>query len=143
MNPRTQKQGVIKYLTKLCDHKYINEKTLENSKKCLDDINLMEFFYFSKIYEDNNPIKKRGKYRSFIINKVITKEQERQKKNKKEKKQQIFKKEIQNCYEYTCYQTSNFFNNFGLFIKNKALKNEVIKNKNTFNMIILFSNILF
>ena len=73
MNPRTQKQGVINYLTKLCDHKYINEKTLENSKKCLDDINLMEFFYFSKIYENNNPINKRGKYRSFIykLKKVV------------------------------------------------------------------------
>ncbi len=139
MNPRTQKQGVINYLTKLCDHKYINEKTLENSKKCLDDINLMEFFYFSKITKDNTPIKKLGKYRAFInklkknsiINKVITKEQEKQKKNKKEKEQQIIKKDIENCYEYTCYQTNRFFNNFGLFIKNKALKNEVIKNKNT------------
>ena len=88
MNPRTQKQGVINYLIKLYEHNYITKKTLENSKKCLDDINLMEFFYFSKITKDNNPIKKRGKYRAFInklkkssiINKVITKEQEKQKK---------------------------------------------------------------
>ena len=128
MNPRTQKQGVINYLTKLCEYGYIDEKTYNLTKNSLDEINLMELFHFSKEMNKQNNLQK-GSYGSFlnnlkksnnIIKKVITKESEKNKvqnmDKKTEKEKEKIKKDIENCYELTCLQTNRFFNNIGFFL---------------------------
>lgn len=96
------------------------------------------FLYFSG--KDKGKPLMQGRYGAFLsklmrsnmIKKVITNEQEKnKKKGKTVKEQQIIKKDIENCYEYSCYQTNRFFANFGLFVKNKVNKDVLKKNKNT------------
>ena len=131
MNPKTQKQGVLNYLTKLYENDFIDKTTYEETKNSIDEINLKELLYFSNVNKQN--LLKHKKYEAFIsklktsamLRKIINKNKGKDDNNDSSENKEAAKKQIEDCYKFGCFQANTFVNQIGLFKKKKKNKDKL------------------